>query len=71
MTEKLASLNPNVYLNEVSSPLKRALVRKIKEVKKAIPEKIKPTFIKNGTIHLYEVCAQTAIKIPHEIGRNI
>ena len=60
VTKKLASLKPNVYLNEASSPLKRALLKKIREVKTAIPEKIKSTFIKNGTIHLYEVGSQTA-----------
>ena len=68
VTKKLASLKPNVYLNEASSPLKRELLKKIREVKKAIPEKIKSTFIKNGIIHLYEVGSQTAIKIPHEIA---
>ena len=55
-----------MYLKEASSPLKTALLKKIREVKK--PEKIKSTFIKNGKIHLYEVGAQTALKIPHEIA---
>ena len=72
MTKKLASLKPNVYLNEASSPLKRELLKKIREVKAAIPEKIKSTFIKNGIIHRYDVAPKPLSRFHTKLlGRNI
>ena len=68
VTKKLASLRPNIYLNEASSPLKRALLSKIRVVKSALAGKIKSAFIKNGTILLYEEGSKSAISIPHEIA---
>ena len=55
---KLAIEKPNIYLNEALSPLKRELLKRAKEVKKALPKKIKSTYFKNGILRINEVDGQ-------------
>ena len=52
ITTKLANMKPNVYLNEALSPLKRKLQHRAFLVKKALPEKIRSTYFKNGILRI-------------------
>ena len=52
ITNKLATMKPNVYMNEALSPLKRQLQHKAFLVKKALPNKIRSTYFKNGILRI-------------------
>ena len=64
---KLAIKKPQVYLNEALSPLKRNLLKRAREVKEALPEKIKSTYVKNGVLRINEVDGDTPIQILNDV----
>ena len=64
---KLATKQPQVYLNEALSPLKRNLLKRAKEVKAALPDKIKSTYFKNGVLRINEVEGDAPIQILNDV----
>ena len=68
--KELATKHPNIYVNEALSPLKRALLARARQIKKALPSKIKSTYFKNGVLKINEKNENPAISIRNEVEFN-
>ena len=68
--KELATKHPDIYVNEALSPLKRALLARAREIKKALPRKIKSTYFKNGVLKINEKNENPPISILNEVEFN-
>ena len=68
--QELATKQPNIYVNEALSPLKRALLARAREVKKALPTKIKSTYFKHGVLKINEKNDNPPVSIQNEVELN-